>query len=164
MRVAERAASASSVAPSTQSPACTTTSAVSTAAHSGAGRSRARFGRWVSLVSTRRTPPWYGKRSLARMTRNVRDGAFANGWRNRFRGLRYRGGALSSPGTKGQPTALSQQESCPIGQSAMTKHCDIRKYVVVIDRFRNLRETWTPHRAVPSFESGGALSPYMWRD
>ena len=53
-----RGSIASSSASSTQSPACTTTSAASTAAQSGSGRSRARFGTWVSAVITRRIPPF----------------------------------------------------------------------------------------------------------
>ncbi|OII35147.1 hypothetical protein BIU98_04280 [Curtobacterium sp. MMLR14_010] len=43
-----RACRRSTVARSTQSPACTTRSAASTSAQSAVGRSFARFGRWVS--------------------------------------------------------------------------------------------------------------------
>lgn len=49
----EHSRSASNVARSTQSPACTTTSAASTSRHTWAGRSLARLGRWVSASSSR---------------------------------------------------------------------------------------------------------------
>ena len=44
-----------SVVNSTQSPACTTTSESATSSHTGAGRSRARLGTWVSAISNSRT-------------------------------------------------------------------------------------------------------------
>ncbi len=65
-----RASSASSRSTDTQSPAWITTSAASTAAHTGAGRSFARTGRWVSEIrssfSVSARPPGRRRRSASR--------------------------------------------------------------------------------------------------